>query len=79
MEDYATLLVVESMPKASMKPLKPSNSSTMNPKTTWNSSLESYHSYLVSQKVSKNSQIYCIYSTLSKQLYKNAILASLVL
>jgi hypothetical protein len=34
--------VAESMPKARLKSLKPSTSSTMNPNTIWSSSLESY-------------------------------------
>jgi hypothetical protein len=45
---------------------KSSNSSTMNSETTWRSSLESYNPYLLLQKVSKNSQTYCISSSLSK-------------
>jgi hypothetical protein len=60
------LVVAESMPKARLKSLKPSNSSTVNPKATWSGSLESYHSYLLPQKVSKNLQIYCIHSSLPK-------------
>jgi hypothetical protein len=58
--------VVENMPEARLKSLKPSNSSTMNPKTTWSGSLESYHPYLTPQKVSKNPQTYYVHNTLSK-------------
>jgi hypothetical protein len=49
--DFATLVVAENMPKVRLKSLKPSNSSTMDPKATWRSSLESYHPYLLTQKV----------------------------
>jgi hypothetical protein len=55
---FATLAVAESMPRARLKSLKPSNSSIMNPNATWSSSLESYHLYLMPQKVSKNLKIY---------------------
>jgi hypothetical protein len=47
------LIVAESMPKARLKSLKPSNSSTVNPNASWRVSLESYHPYLQPQKVSK--------------------------
>jgi hypothetical protein len=40
----------------------------MNPKATWSSSLESYHPNLVPQKVSKNPKLYCIHSSLSKNV-----------
>jgi hypothetical protein len=63
---FATLTMVESMPKARLKSLKPSNSLTMNPNTTWSGSLESYHPYLAPQKVSKNPQTYCVHNTLLK-------------
>jgi hypothetical protein len=63
---FAALTVVESMPKARLKSLKLSNSSTMIPDTTWSGLLESYHPYLTPQKVSKNPQTYCIHNTLSK-------------
>jgi hypothetical protein len=58
--------MVESMLESRLSFLKPSNSSTMNPNTTWSGSFESYHPYLPPQKVSKNPQTYCIHSTLSK-------------
>jgi hypothetical protein len=50
--------VAESMPKLWLKSLKPHNFSTMSPNVTWSVSLESYHPYLLPQKVSKNQKIY---------------------
>jgi hypothetical protein len=38
----------------------------MNQKATWSPLLESYHPYLLPQKVSKNPKIYCIHSSLPK-------------
>jgi hypothetical protein len=51
--NFAPLVVAKSMPKARLKSQKPFNSSTMNPKATWSSSLESYHPYLLPQFFSK--------------------------
>jgi hypothetical protein len=56
--------VVESMPKFGLKSSKPHNFSIMTPNVTCNSSLESYHPYLLPQKVSKAPKIYCIHSSL---------------
>jgi hypothetical protein len=52
------------MLEARVKSIKPFNSSTMNPNTTWSGSLESYYPYLTPQKVSKNPQTYCVHNTL---------------
>jgi hypothetical protein len=38
----------------------------MSPNVTCNGSLESYHPYLLREKVSKNLDIYCIHSNLPK-------------
>jgi hypothetical protein len=43
------------MLEARLKSQRPSNSSIMNPKATWSGSLESYHPYLLPQKVFKKS------------------------
>jgi hypothetical protein len=57
--------VVESIPEARLKSLKPFHPSTMNPNVTWSVSLESYHPYLQPQKVSKNPQTYITFFTLA--------------
>jgi hypothetical protein len=64
--DFAAFTVVEIMPELGLKLSKPHNFSTVSPNVTCNSSLESYHPYLLPQKVSKNPKIYCIYSSLPK-------------
>jgi hypothetical protein len=60
-------VLAKNMPKARLKSKKPSNSSTVNPRATWSGSLESYHPYLLPQKVSNNPKIYCIHTSLSKK------------
>jgi hypothetical protein len=62
---FAALTVVESIPEARLKSLKPFHPSTMNPNVTWSVSLESYHPYLQPQKVSKNPQTYITFFTLA--------------
>jgi hypothetical protein len=64
--EFVALSVAENMPKARLKILKPSKLSTMNPNTTWSSSLKSYHPYLTLQKFSKYPQTYCVYNALLK-------------
>jgi hypothetical protein len=63
---FVAFTMAESMPELGLKSSKPHNFSTMSPNVTCNGSLESYHSYLLPQKVSKNPKIYCIHSSLPK-------------
>jgi hypothetical protein len=51
--DYATLVVVERMPKARLKSKIFSSSSTVSPNATWSGSLESYDPYLCLKKFQK--------------------------
>jgi hypothetical protein len=64
--DFATFTVAESMLELRLKSSKPHNFLTVSPNVTCNGSLESYHPYLLPQKVSKNPKIYCIHSSLPK-------------
>jgi hypothetical protein len=75
--NFAIYAVAKSIPDKRLKSLKPSNSSTMNPKAIWNGSLKSCQPYLLLQKVSKNPNIYCIYSIYPKM--QKAILVALEL
>jgi hypothetical protein len=63
---FCSIVVAESMPNVRLKSLKPSNSWIVNPIATWRVLLESYHPCLWLQKVSKNPQMFCIFSNLSK-------------
>jgi hypothetical protein len=54
---FTAFTVAESMTKLGLKSSKPHNFSTVSPNITCNNSLESYHPYLLPQKVSKNSKI----------------------
>jgi hypothetical protein len=74
---FAAFTVAESMPETRLKSLKCFNSWTVNPNATWSISLESYHPYLLPQKVSKNSKSYWIHSSLPQNT--KTVLAFLVL
>jgi hypothetical protein len=73
---FAALTVAESMPKARLKSLKSSNSSTVNPNATWSGSFGSYHPYLLN-KFEKNPKFIAFTSACLKSL--KSILATLVL